>query len=453
MKKILTTTVMTAILATSGFALQAEAANDTEAATSSTDAVKAYVYDVFDFLAGTDTEATTIMPSGTINIGNTDESAVTSDIQIASKWILQEGATMNVTGKGFVLSNELKINPKDAKETYVQCDIKKSGTLYYKYEYDGGYIYRLVSDPNAKYVEADGETEVTPTSPPKQVKTTTITGVPQLDSGAIRDNAVIDIFTINSDGTTTTGCISGGSVTYAKATDPILSEDSTSLSGTSLKDITGNQYKLDKAAENGFTEGYIKQFPTLFNGDSQMSIDLSTMTLPSSDLKTYLNGFGFYPDEVSISKSNIELLTTKGKDDAILVPTDYGFKKNALGTGYDIQIKANLHNVGQEFNTALTFEGTVPEDCIPDTLIFSGDNSNLVPEKGLTYTDVNVTFECKNSWIEPKDGGISFIGNSTKPTLSMNADTSISQTLTVSHANLSIGSKNIVKILGTLNLN
>ena len=571
MKKILTTTVITAIFATSGFS-------------ADNDQVGLWVYGIENFTNGTDRNPTTIMPSGTVTIGDPEGGSIPV---IASTWTLEEGSTMNVMGCGFKLTGTIKINPNDAKETYVQCDIKKNGTLYYEYQAeDGTLYYKLVntdSSATGDWVNGSGE-KVTPTGEPKQVKTTTVTGVPQLDDIDERDNTVIDMaygivpkttilpenakvvkydtsdlstitptdlsgktfyvycgefggtetevyspcyctsfinilwkgasakgkaflstsifgtsdlyvkgvptesglncdyytalacesdaYLLVGDNNVTNvsfkfcrevqGCISGGTVTYAKQNDPVLSEDSTSLADTSLKDLTGNKYKLSKAESNGFTDGYLSKFPTLCYRQSKKidkTLNVSDTTayqngeLDGKDtLESYLNSFGFYPNEVSISKSNIELLATKSKDDAIQIPQNYEFTKDADGTEY--KVKTNLHNVGvAAFENALSFTGTGAGSATIDTLEFSGDNSNLKPEAGVTYTDVNVTFECKNSWIEPKDGGISFIGNSTKPTLSMNADTSISQTLTVSHANLSIGSKNIVKILGTLNLN
>ena len=576
MKKILTTTVMTAILATSGFAGEA---------------VGPEVYNVFDFCNGTDSNETTIMPSGTINIGCSGKTPL-----IESKWTLQEGSTMNVKEDGFKLTGTIKINPKDAKETYVQCDLQNEGTLYYEYLDGQNKIYRLVSDPDAKYVNSS-KAEITPqpTSTPKQVKTAKITGVPQLDSSVTdRDNAMITIDYKSEPKTTTLpknakvvtyktttsdpgyssspctcnlsedangdpltfyvynakfsgittevysttkytgdtiddlwygwdngcahfndtnlgtsnvyvlgllcytatpylvcsyytelcngvnmyafvmsekvtnvslkydrGCISGGSVTYAKATDPILSEDASSdLTNTSLANIAGNKYKLDKAASNGFTEGYLTKFPSLTykEGETEKTLSVGTInayTAPqlanSDSLETYLNSFGFYPDEVSISKSNIELLATKSKEDAIQVPKDTAFSTATSKKTHEI--KANLHNVGVDnFTEALSFIGTDPTDPTLDTLVFSGDNSNLTPEMGVTYTNVNVTFDCENSWIEPKADGICFQGATTTPTLSINADTAISQPLTVFNANFKVGDNAKVKILNHLTL-
>ena len=442
MKKILTTTVITAILATSGFAGQ-------------TEPVEEWVYGTATFPSGTDNNPTTIMPSGTVNIGS--DSAMPT---IASEWILKEGSVMNVTGNGFILQNELTINPKDAGIP-VQCAIGEQ--LYYEYEDVSNSsikYYKLVgSDGSAgeMYLDSNGEELITqPTTTPNQVKTTDITGSPFTITGAI--------INMNYDSGTqkVKGCISGGTVTYAPKGAIILSKDSKTdfADDSSLKEKT--KYTMAAAGSAGFQETYLSCLPVLHycSGDPQ-NLDFSQAPAAekiasSNTLQEYLNSFGFYPDPVTVLDGNgigFNLLTLKGDDAAIQIPKYIGFSTAASGTKYEV--KTNLHNVDAAFDSELTFIGTGAGSATIDTLEFSGDNSNLTPEYGVTYSDVNVTFDCANSWIAaPKNQAVTFVtSDGVSSTVTINNSMSIHSNLTIRERVSLVGPENtIIKLFGSVTL-
>ena len=430
MKKILTTTVITAILATSGFA---------------DEPVEEWVYGTATFPSGTDKNPTTIMPSGTVNIGDTSKFPV-----IASDWTLEPGSTMNVTGLGFCLTKEIKINPKDVGAIPVQCAIGEQ--LYYKYTYtdviDGAIkaAYRLVSNPEARYVDSFGNEIKNQPSEVSQVVTTGITGVP-----VTTNNAVINM-SYNEDEEKLEGCISGGTVTYIKEGAGVLSNDDTSYE-SSFPLIGKTKYTLTKAAQSAFQESYITSMPTLLCDQTTWSIaDIDEANvLDSNTLQSYLNSFGFYPDPVTVlSGTRFNLLTLKGDDAAIQLPGDAAFSTAASGKEYNIT--ANLHNVSAEFDHILLFTGTGVEDNM-DTLIFSGDNSNLTPDNGVMYTNVNVTFECANSWIAaPKDKAVTLMTTGTNTsTVTVCKNLSICSDLNVRDAVSIVGPKDTtIKLFGTV---
>ena len=580
MKKILTTTLMTALLATSGFAQD--------------DKVGLWVYETATFTNGTDSVDTTIMPSGTVTIGDL---AMQMPV-IASTWTLEEGSTMNVQGYGFCLTKELKINPKDAGIP-VQCNLKNDGNLYYEYTDSDSTpkkVYKLVGSNDESYVESDGETSASPTAPLTQTMTEGITGAPQLVNETDRANAVIlmpyksepkttilpenakvvttsttDLSSITptdlsgktfyvycgkfnnvetevyspclyeseisilwqtccaepiDEGSTevktheemgiywtqfdtgvlgtsgiyvkgfhdintlccefytqlktgtysldslknynnriegvslkydnkTKGCICGGTVTYTTEGGVFFEPNSTDLKETSLKDIeASNKFTIATADSEGFQEGYLSGFPTLECDTNQLdftsSETYSEKISDSNTLQEYLNSFGFHPDYVSVSsETGIDLLTTKGSEAAIQIPQNYEFSKAASKKTYEI--KTNLHNTCQEFTDALKFSGNNVNNNL-DTLVFLGNNSNLKPEAGVTYTDVNVTVCNANSWIAPKDGQkVIFKGSSATPTLKVDTSMSICQDLELKcGAQFAVGSKSLIKMFGNL---
>ena len=590
MKKILTTTVMTALLATNGFA---------------DEPVDYEVYKTANFPSGTDNNPTTIMPSGTVNVGKSGETPV-----IASKWTLQEGSTMNVTGNGFCLTKTLEINPKDAGGTYVQCAI--NGCLYYKYNDDNSStaVYKLTND-SGNWVDASGENFDLPLGfDPTKVATTAVTGIPQIaaNDDTARANAVIDMAykagpvttTLPSDAKVVTkdtttledgkdgspktcdltkdnstgqpltfyvydaclkdtptevysttkhtgtkinslfkeiwnsenmiyeyslcsndlgtsnvyvkgttddtgnfsddyytqlsdgryafygfwcscspvtnvslkcalapqGKICGGTVTYTKSGSATISNDTASnLVDTSLGGITGSQFVIGKATSDGFTEKYLENLPTLKytdgNGVQQELTVAATSSYTNGELsgtgetlQTYLNSFGFYPKTVNVSgQTGLELIAGKTSNDAVLVPANYEFKQSANTTTHTIA--TNLHNTNQVFNQALTFTGENLTSSNQDTLVFSGDNSHLVPDEGVTYKNVNVTFSKANSWIAvPKNKTVTVENTAgTCSIIDIKDNLSICSNLKiVGNAKLNIDENKVVNFFGTLTL-
>ena len=392
MKKILTTTVMTAILATSGFA--------------ATEPVDYCVYGTVDFPSGADKNDTTIKSSGVVNIGKTGGSP-----SIASEWTLEEGSTMNVTGNGFYLQKTLNINPNDAGAVPVQCLI--DGTVYCEYKKSDE--EKVYTADNVSYVDKDGNSIEKPEGTLTPVMSSTVTGSPILAESANRDSAVIHFFD--------EGFIKGGSVTYASQGSEVLKSDSTDLGSSST--LNGKtKYKLTKAESDSFQEEYLSKLPNLVYYDAEYTPTKLNLSAPATiaeenfasndTLKTYLNSFGFYPDPVTVSeKTGLELITEKTAGDVIQIPADSEFSKAA--NNETCTISTNLHNVGVgEVTNALKFTGTGAtwdSGWNYDTLVFSGDNRNLVPECGVTYTDVNLTFCDANSWIAaPKDKAVSISG-------------------------------------------
>ena len=399
MKKILTTTVMTAILATSGFAAD--------------EPVDYCVYGTVDFPSGTDNNPTTITPSGTVDIGCTGSCSY-----INSDWTLEPGSTMNVTGDGFGLNCTLNINPQNAGAVPVQCNLLKNGNLYYEYTDSAtppNNVYKLVDSSEDSYVNKDGEPVDKPDGELKQTMSKTVTGSPILAEVVNRENAVITI--------STGGAIKGGIVTYVKKDNAVLESDSTDLGSSST--LNGKtKYKLTKAESDSFQEEYLSKLPNLVYYDAEYTPTKLNLSAPATiaeenfasndTLKTYLNSFGFYPDPVTVSeKTGLELITEKTAGDVIQIPADSEFSKAA--NNETCTISTNLHNVGVgEVTNALKFTGTGAtwdSGWNYDTLVFSGDNRNLVPECGVTYTDVNLTFCDANSWIAaPKDKAVSISG-------------------------------------------
>ena len=385
MKKILTTTLITAILATSGFAQD--------------DKFEEYVYDTANFPSGTDQYPTTIMPSGSITVGSDNYFPV-----IASTWTLKEGSVMNVIGNGFVLQNELTINPNDIGAIPVQCNILNNKQLYYEYTY-GRNKKKIYTSDNETYVDASGATVDKPTGTLNQTMTTTITGAPQ-GGGWIE---------MSHNGTALQGKICGGTVTYTPQGATILSKDGTSYDGSFP--LSGKtKYTLSTAQSAGFQEEYLSNLPTLkytckttkILKASNPSAYTDDQLKNSNTLQSYLNSFGFYPNTTTVlSGTGFNLLTSKDASAAIQLPKGTAFETDASETTYNIT--ANLHNVDAKFDAALTFTGTGATAGTMDTLKFSGDNSNLMPECGVTYTDVNVTFDGEKSWIAaPKNQAVTF---------------------------------------------
>ena len=445
MKKILTTTLMTALLATSGFA--------------SENGKVAYSYVTFS--EGTDTSNTIIMPSGDVNIGAEGKTPV-----IASTWELKESSmfTRNRFGQGFKLTGKIKINPNDAYTVPTQFDINQNGTLYYQYYCSGDYNpYYQLTNGTGCYVRYDG------TAPEPQPAAADLkrslrqvsSGLPVAfyDNGSgNRSNLLIDMTKKDSEGTE--GSIIGGSVTYAKQGTGILSVDSTTnLRETSLRN-TCRQYTLRTADKDGFTEGYLTDFAILKCDTNQLDLSDSTK-LPSDklatseSLKDYLASFGFCPNTVSfLSGTGFGVLEQKEETDAIQISQNYAFSQAASQKEYNI--KTNLHNVDvSDFTSPLKFTGTGASDGGQDILVFSGDNSNLVPTKGVTYCNVNVTVCNANSWIAvPKDQIVTFQGDgSVKPVMSIKDDLSISHHFKIANgASIAIEATKTVKFFGNLTL-
>ena len=247
------------------------------------------------------------------------------------------------------------------------------------------------------------------------------------------------------------GKICGGAVTYAASGAAVLSDDGTTTFAADSSLSGKNQFQLTSAGTDGFQETYLSCLPILKCDSAKL--DLATKSSYSEKvgsketLQEYLNSFGFFPGTVSVSsETGLELISAKGADDAVLVPTDYKFEKEAGSAA--LAIVTNLHNTDQEFSNALEFCGKNVSGNL-DTLTFSGDNSNLKPEAGVTYTDVNVTFSGTKSWIEHEGQDITFQGSSATPTLNINANTSIYGNLNITKANLAVGATNVVKVFGT----
>ena len=408
MKKILTTTVITALLATSGFAQNGGDGS------SSSEPVGKFLFGNVDFKYGADTDDTTIMPSGHVEIGG---SAYPEEAVIASNWELKEGSIMNVTSKGFILTKEIKINPNAAGAAPIQCNLNNDGKLYYAYHdssRDWKRVYKLVGSTEENYVLSDGVTPAEAIAYPLiQMMSEDITGVPCRDANA--DAAVINMCynTTKEGGPGLEGCISGGTATYAIQGSAIVSEDSTDLGKTSLKDLTGKKLILAKAQADGFQESYITSMPALQCGDNTWNFSAPDQeTVANSDtLQEYLNSFGFYPKTVDIcNKTSLEVLAQQTADDAILIPHDI-FDINQDGSGTTYEIKTNLHNVGEGGLTNLSF-CTTSTNNTPYTLVFSGDNSNLTTDNAVNYTDMNVTFCNEKSWIGNQTGKtVTFRGN------------------------------------------
>ena len=528
MKKILTTTVMTAILATSGF---------------SADPVDVVVYGKEDFQSGTDNEPTTIKPSGTVDIGCSGSTPV-----IASDWTLEKGSVMNVKGDGFKLTGEIKINPNDGGKIPVQCNLKNDGKLYFEYaDTSSNLYYKLIDESGnatgnylcSSDLTTDATTQPTATDL-TQTMTSGITGSPIVAPGATRESALIDM-SLKSEPKTTTlnkiqvvtpettslsstteynygnkvfyvydacfantktevysperydgekinylwsnygsspnpqtgdivytgmfdvdnlgesdvyvkgvpsgsgldanyytqlsrydyelyelqnayvcnvslqttsglqGCICGGAVTYIPEGESILLEDTAT---TFADDSSLKEKDKCKLVTDGFEQEYLKNFPILKRGSDKL--DLATKSSYSgnvtddSTLKTYLESFGYHPDSVAFSSGSSGLDLIKGKDDgdAIQIPQNYKFEKAANTASHTIS--TNLHNVGvAAFDQPLKFTGTGATATTLDTLVFSGDNRELNPEKGVEFTDVNVTFNNANSLIaNQKDNAV-----------------------------------------------
>ena len=464
MKKILTTTVMTAILATSGFALDG---GDAE----SKDPVGKVLYGTFDFTNGTDSYPSTIMPSGKVTIGDNTNIPV-----IASEWTLEKGSVMSVAGNGFKLTGQININP-NAVPMPAQCNIDKSEDVYYEYidTNEGIKYYKKVGEGGvatgdyfilneedltlSKVEEPPEDNKLSQTLGPRY------TGFPDLRSNQFKSTGLIDVY---DEGTgTAKGKICGGTVTYAAANAAILSKDTTNLQTTSLSGITGNKCTLITAEIAGYQEGYLNQyFPTLKCCSNTLNLGdtpAADKLTDSETLKAYLNSFGFYPDPVTVATdTGLELIAKQTANDAILIPADYNFTQpQSAATGQTFTIATNLHNTGKEFTNTLWFiaaaaAGTQAIDPSKlDTLKFSGDNSNLVPEKGVRYEDVNVTFEGEGSWIEPKAEGVIFTSSQTNrsitPTLTIDKSMSIHSNVTMKNgAILAIGDKQTVKFFGNL---
>ena len=427
---------MTAILATTGFA--ASPTND-ETSTESKDPVEAEAYGVVNFEKGTDRFPTTIMPSGIVNIGGM--------AYIASKWTLEPGATMNVTEDGFILDNELNIKPQNTGAVPVQCAI--DGKVYYEYtKSDGNKVYTTDS---LSYVDGKGISVDKPDGELKQTMSKTVTGSPILTGGVDREFAVINV--------AEDGVIKGGTVTFVKPGSGLLESDSTDLgAGSSLNEKT--KYKLKLAESNGcFKEEYISKLPNLkyYDEGGEQTLNLSDISTidganfaNSDTLKGYLNSFGFNPDSVTFSdKTALELLTSKDETDVIQIPANSEFSKAA--NKETLIISTNLHNVNQEFTQALKFTGI--GDTIyykPDTLIFSGNNSQLIPEEGVKYESMNVTFCKANSWIgTPKDKEVSFGGACS--TLTICEDTAVYHKLKIGSDTYLAGPNGTkLQIFGTL---
>ena len=434
---------MTAILATNGFAAE-------QGSTEPKDKVGAEIYGTEFFYEGTDTYGTTVMPSGCVHIGVNGKTPV-----IASTWELKEGSKMSVDGNGFKLTGTININPTEADTVPCHCAIGDSGKLYYSY-IDSNYedYYKLTDDTDG-YVKSDG---VAPASQPDAEGLTLLmepypTGLPLYCS----EDAQIDMAYDSQEGAVQ-GRICGGIVTYAPKNATILSKDSsTDLENTSLKDTKSfDRYTLAAATKDGFQEFYLNGLPILVCKDTKLNLtDSATYSGNVSDTSTlegYLNSFGFYPNTTTVlDGTGYDLLATKGSDAAIQIPKNTKFSTAA--DSKTREIKANLHNVGSEaFTDALSFTGSGATNETLDTLVFSGDNSNLTPDDGVTYCDVNVTVCNANSWIVPKGENVTF-GGTSNPTLKVDADMKISHNLTVkSGSKFEIEKGKTVKFFGTVTL-
>ena len=448
MKKILTTTVITAILATSGFA--------------QTEPVGLVIYGGECFYDGTDTNDTTIMPSGDVQIGYADKLPL-----IASTWELKEGSVINVVEKGFQLTGTIKIKPNDAGAIPIQYNLTDDENLYYEYQ-DKSYIryYKLVGEDgsaigNFLTEDIDADRDVTflrPSQPEDTALTQTMTivttGMPRMFGK--RECAQIDM-AYDSGAGAVQGKICGGTVTYAKEGATILSKDTTTTFADDSSLVGKTKFTLSKAEEGAFQECYLSDLPTLKCDTNSLDLTnkdtYSENVSDSSTLQSYLKSFGFYPNTTTVlDGTEFVLLTSKDASAAIQLPKGTAFSTAASGTKYEV--KNNLHNVGsEEFDAALTFTGTNPTVGELDTLEFSGDNSNLVPKNGVTYTDVNVTVCDEDAWIKvPKDKIAVFQGSS-NPTLKIDSNASFSHMLEVkSGSKFEIGTGKTVKVFGTLSL-
>ena len=449
MKKILTTTLITALLATSGFAM----GNDDE-----DDAIVGkVVYKTATFKDGTDSYDSTIMPSGRVNIGDSSNVPV-----IASTWTLEEGSITYVCGNGFKLTGTLNINPRYPYTIPWQCALDDSEKLYYCYSNSKGEdFYKLTDDGTGPYICSDG---TIPEPQPDPTDLTQITvpeesGVPLMYDN--RANAVIDM-AYDSDSQKVQGKICGGSVTYATEGASILSSDDTTEFAVDSSLTGKTKYKLGTADSAGFQENYLQYHLPTLKCDETHKLDFtdgatySTKVSDTSTLKGYLESFGFYPKNVSVlSGQDFAVLATKDASAAIQIPKDAAFSTKASGKEH--KITASLHDVGvDDFENALKFTGTYPANKTElDTLVFSGDNSNLDPAKGVTYCNVNATFCKANSWIyTPKDQLVTFQGDGiVAPTVTICDNMKISHDLKISKgANLAIGKDKKVLFFGGLTL-
>ena len=280
-------------------------------------------------------------------------------------------------------------------------------------------------------------------------------GLPDMTSKSITD--------VSLKRDTVQGCISGGTVTYTKSGSATISNDTASnLVDTSLGGITGSQFVIGKATSDGFTEKYLENLPTLKYTDGNGVQQELTVTATSSytngelsgtgeTLETYLNSFGFYPKTVTVSgQTGLELIAGKTSNDAVLVPADYEFKQSANTATHTIA--TNLHNTDKTFTSALKFTGEGATTGTMDTLVFSGDNSNLKPECGVTYKDVKVTFEKAESWIAPTNEAVTFEttgGNTSTVTVCENLE--ICSDLNVREGVSVVGPKDTtIKLFGTV---
>ena len=459
MKKILTTTVMTAILATSGFSAQ-------QGSTEPDDKVGAEIYGVEYFYEGTDTYGTTIMPSGYVSIGKTGGNPV-----IASTWTLEEGAVMNVSENGLKLTGTININPRESHTIPLHCAIGNSEKFYYVYictntETYTETIYYKLADGTGCYVDSNG-TAVIPQPDEADYKLFIYdhpSGLPVLDQFSARNSAQIDV-SYDAGADAVQGKICGGIVTYAPSGATILfAESSANLTNTSLKDTESfNRYTLATATSDtaGFQEGYLGDLPTLKYtiGETTKTLDLSSTSgyteklSDTSTLEGYLNSFGFYPNITTVlNGTGYDLLATKGSEAAIQISKNTKFSTAA--SSKIREIKANLHNVGSEaFTEALSFTGANATEGTQDTLVFSGDNSNLVPAMGVTYSDVNVTVCDEDAWIKAPKGKSVIFGGTSNPTLKMDSDMKVSQSLIVkSGSKFDIAKGKTVKFFGTVTL-
>ena len=435
MKKILTTTVMTAILATNGFAEEP---------------VGVMIYGCMIFEGGIDINETTIMPSGHVDAGGSGGDTVQPTI--ATKWTLKEGSVMTLSTGPLNVKGTLNINPRDAGAIPVQCNIKDDANLYYEYtDTNGKKVYKLVGSSENSYVTAAGKA-ATYSGDLTQTMTETVTGSPILTGN--KYSSVLDMGACDG---CACGKICGGTVTYATEGTGVFVKDTTELGETSLNGLTGGQFTISQASNSGFSEEYISKLPALGSSELLDLSDTSNYVSQLSDsetLKGYLNSFGFYPESVSVShKIWFDLLTEKEETAAIKIPQSVEFSKDASEKEY--KIKANLHNVGQSFTKALTFTGTNSPTSNFDTLVFSGDNRNLIPTQGVTYTDVNTTFCNANSWIAAPKGQSVIIqhsdNNFKKLVLTIEDNLSICHDLTISkNTSFVVGKNNAVKLFGTL---
>ena len=566
MKKILTTTVITAILATNGFA---------------SEMVEFEVYDTLNLSNETNRNPITIMPSGVVKAGHDEEDGDMAHLM--SDLTLQEGSIMLVNSV-INLDGTLNINPNDAGAIPVQCAIDE--TLYYEYKAESGdKVYRLVDDTTDSYVDENGEPVEKPEGVLTQTMTETVTGAPIVAEGADIENALLDIMyseslpqtatlpkdakviTDTTDSLTdasecdlsekpfyvysgklndneteiysyccyTTGIetlwkatanktpqfvdanlgtsdvyvkgtfdddenftdeyytkladekvynlaalsshisvtdvslkktsgfrgkICGGTVTYAKKGDVFLETNSTDLTETTLENIDDNcKFTISAVTETGFKEEYLKKFPRLmyfYQSEHKLNFsdtsDYKDQLSDSETLKGYLNSFGFYPESVNVlNQTGFDVLAEKDKSAAIQISADSEFQQKANSKTHEI--KANFHNVdANKFEKELIFKGTWASNENLDTLVFSGDNRNLVPECGVTYTNVNVTVCDQNSWIAPpKDKAVQISSVTGDSTVTICKDLSIHHDLKLgSRVSFKGAEKAKLKIFGTL---